>query len=178
IVHLPLFFSREVRDLIKAALEKAEDCTEAAQQELKDSLKKASDTIDKRQKLIRLADSSSYGWATVSEYEAHQLAEDDENDDNKITRAENRAGRKIKQKKAAAATQQQPKKFKWGNSQNVETTGNSSFRRPSQFSAPYTSFSRGKGGGACFLCGSFAHWKATCPRRYSFNKPATTTTGQ
>ena len=95
-------------------MEKAEDCTEAAQQELKDSLKKALETIDKRQKLICLTDSSSYGWATVSEYEAHQLA-DDENDDNKITRAENRAGRKIKQKKAAAATQQQPKKFKWDN---------------------------------------------------------------
>ena len=46
-----------------------------------------------------------------------QLADDE--DDNKITRAENRAGRKIKQKKASVATAQEQKRFKFDGSGNA-----------------------------------------------------------
>ena len=107
-----------------------EDCSDSAQFDLKASLDKSLEIIDRRQKLIRLADSSVYGWATVTEYKAHQLA-DDEDDDNKITRAENRAGRKIKQKKASAATAQEQKRFKFDDSGNAEAA-----RGPVQF--PFT----------------------------------------
>ena len=149
-----------------------EDCSDSAQFELKASLDKSLEIIDRRQKLIRLADSSVYGWATVTEYEAPQLA-DDEDDDNKITRAENRAGRKIKQKKASAATAQEQKRFKFDGSGNAEAARGGNFRRSSPVPFYSTSLHQSKGG-ACFVCGSLAHWKATCPRKFNFNKPATT----
>ena len=79
--------SREVKDLIVRALEYVQEESGA-----KATLNKAAKLLDSRQKLIRIADASPYGWATVSEYEAHEVA-DDESDDNKITRAENRAGK-------------------------------------------------------------------------------------
>ncbi|XP_022092958.1 uncharacterized protein LOC110980513 [Acanthaster planci] len=129
--------------------------------DIKASLAKAIEAIDKRQKLIRLADSSSYGWATVSEYKSHQLA-DNEDDDAKITRTENRAARKAKQKRAASTTtNQQQKKTKWDSSSSWASTSDSSFRRSSQ-SYPYLAGVSKFQGGSCFICGSFAHWRATC----------------
>jgi hypothetical protein len=67
------------------------------------SLKRAHEGIDEavdllghRNKLIKLADMSDSGWAVVNEYEAHQLADDSE-DEKRILKAEARASKKIRE---------------------------------------------------------------------------------
>ena len=44
----------------------------------KEELKQGLDMIAARQKRIKVADRSDYGWATVNEYEQDQLAADEE----------------------------------------------------------------------------------------------------
>lgn len=53
--------------------------------------------LHKRQKLIKLADSSEAGWDAVQEYESQDIASDDE-DDKKIRNARAASNRKRKQK--------------------------------------------------------------------------------
>ena len=64
-------------------------------------LEKGMSLLKERQKLILLADKSTYGWKTVLEYKHHDLAEDDE-DGKKIYRAETRAARTSKRFAARA----------------------------------------------------------------------------
>ena len=59
-----------------------------------------------RQKAIRIADRSEYGWATVEEYEEDELAANS-NDEKRLFRAEMRAGRRCK---AAAAKGEKKKR--------------------------------------------------------------------
>ena len=68
----------------------------------KKDLDKTKEAIDKgrvllteRQKLIKLAYKSPFGWKTVLEYKQHDLAADEENK-KKIYRAEARAAREVK----------------------------------------------------------------------------------
>ena len=163
---------REIKELLTRAIGQAEEDTEL-QATLKDALK----LINSRQKLIRIADTSQYGWATVSEYEAHEVATD-EDDDNKITRAENRAGRKVKQKKIATANQ--AKKFKRDPSPSADgpDPGAQFFRRPIQVVPVGHASTRAYSGGSCFICGSFAHWKSTCPKRRTATAASTASSSQ
>ena len=68
---------------------------ERAQQELEEGRH----LISKRQKVIKLADKSKFGWGTVNEYLMDELTSDDE-DANKIKKAEQRAARKSKERLA------------------------------------------------------------------------------
>ena len=61
----------------------------------KEELNKGISLINARQKIIKLADKSEFGWATVQEYVSDELA-DDEADASKIKKAEKRAAAKIK----------------------------------------------------------------------------------
>ena len=47
--------------------------------------------------MIKIADRSEHGWATVKEYEDDELAENSD-DEKRLFRAEARAGRKTRQK--------------------------------------------------------------------------------
>lgn len=61
--------------------------------------------IQKRQKLIKLADKSEAGWLVVDEYESDELAENSE-DDKKIRKAQDKAVRKKKQMQQARSKRQ------------------------------------------------------------------------
>ena len=54
--------------------------------------------LKERVKLLRIADSSQYGWATVQEYENNPVAQDEE-DDRKLKRASRRPPKKRQPKK-------------------------------------------------------------------------------
>ena len=53
--------------------------------------------ISLHQKSILIADRREHGWATVAEYEEDELA-DNSDDEKRLFRAEQRAGRKMRQK--------------------------------------------------------------------------------
>ena len=56
------------------------------------------DIVSHRQKLIKLADSSKHGWKIVEQYEAHQLA-DDSDDEKRIHKAEARCDKIVKEER-------------------------------------------------------------------------------
>ena len=61
----------------------------------KEELNKGISLINSRSKIIKLADKSEFGWATVQEYVSDEVA-DDEADASKIKKAEKRAAVKTK----------------------------------------------------------------------------------
>ena len=63
----------------------------------KQELEEGTQLIAKRQKVIKLADKSEFGWETVNEYLADDLASDDE-DAKRIKKAERSAARKVKER--------------------------------------------------------------------------------
>ena len=68
--------------------------------------------LHKRQKLIKLADSSEAGWDAVQEYESQDIASDDE-DDKKIGNARAAGNRKRKQKERERQQQSNKKLPTW-----------------------------------------------------------------
>ena len=109
--------------------------------------------VKRRIKLIKLADKSEYGWATVKEYESDELASDSE-DEKRIYRSERRAEKRVRQWNS--------KRFKknptgFQNSRSVNSNrelvpGASGFTRTADFNTRSTSASsvRPRPIGPCF----------------------------
>ena len=112
------------------------------------TLQEGKSIVLQRIKLIRIADKSSYGWDTVNQYEAEELASDSEYD-KKIYRSQRRAEKarkeKRQRKKAATSTSTTP--------QPIPTV---SSNRPTL--AARTAL------GPCYTCGLFGHLQAKCPQ--------------
>ena len=105
------------------------------------------DSLNHRQKLIKLADSSELGWKVVQEYESHPLA-DNSDDAKRMYRATARATRKMKQDRVRF--QRGPRLYSNQLSIVNSTPANQSFtyqpmRKP----------------GLCFSCGRSCH----CPKQ-------------
>ena len=93
---------------VKSAVNEAKDAVVAGKNEACIAkLNEGIELSDQRQKLILIADKSDYGWKTVGEYLDDELADDDQ-DANKMKKAEKEAQRKIAESRAAKATKARP----------------------------------------------------------------------
>ena len=138
----------------------------------KETILEAVEKLKKRNKSIKIADTSEGGWETVRQYESNPIASDTD-DENRINKAENRALRKRKfksNKKSSKPSSTVPPPQHLPNytvsSQQVP------FRDPQTWyggfplyhNTPSTSGSQRKvQQGGCYGCGSMQHWRNRCP---------------
>ena len=132
--------------------------TSTAVTDAKTKIAEGIDIIEKRQKLIKMTDSSPLGWKMVVEYEQNSLAENSD-DEKRMFKAEARAERKAKKVK-----KQEPKRFQ--SYAGYRSTWTPSFKDQDSLA----SFNRGgsderKKPGLCFACGKPGHWKVDCQAR-------------
>ena len=90
-------FNAEVQEKLVSASGALEDAPPDIEK-AKKILKEGEEIIKEWQKLIRVADRSEHGWATVNEYVTDELA-DDSDDEKRLFKAEARAGRKLQASK-------------------------------------------------------------------------------
>ena len=169
-------FNEEVRsklDSVKVALHETPPAIEKA----KFAIEEGEKLIHDRQKLIRRADRSEHGWATIEEYEDDELA-DNSDDEKKLFKAEAQAGRKLRQKLAKGGkgkkvfrkpgpgwwNKWQPNTFSFGQT-GLPTMGMDTPRHSSSASAAslQNNPSNLSQLGPCFLCGNMGHFKKSCP---------------
>lgn len=159
-------FNSDLREQLKQVLWAIENRkTDYAREILKDNCQ----SLKRRNKLLRIADSSEGGWETVRQYEANPVASDSD-DESKINRAESRALRK---KKALQNARKRPKPSATvgSGSYNQRTFGPAvplSFQpQPYQQHGSFRPFRYGNTSrtvlGPCFACGENTHLRRNCP---------------
>lgn len=119
------------------------------------------DILNHRQKLKRLADSSDAGWRVVMEYEAHPLAEN-EDDEKKIYRSQRDAERKLRQERKARNTRYSPFSRYGRYFQGQTLTPENKDIAGSSTTWNQTNVSAGRKPGTCFRCGRPGHWRNDC----------------
>ena len=137
---------------------------------VKKELEEGKKLLTDRQKLIKLADRSECGWATVSAYVTDDLA-DSPDDERRISKAEKSAKKALESKREKLRAKSGSTNYK-SNHASLSFVSDSrrgtddafkSFRQPFQFRQaaflPRTQFRRG----TCFACGSEGHWRNNCP---------------
>lgn len=83
------------------------DAMSAAMERAREALEEGEDLIIARQKVIRIADCSEYGWATVEDYKEDELAANSD-DEKRLYRTEMQAGMKSR---AAASKGKKKREF-------------------------------------------------------------------
>ena len=131
----------------------------------KQLLKKGSDMIRERQKLIKIADRSDQGWKTADEYEKDPVANDSD-DEKRIRKAESAA-----EKKATKERQKRQVKSRGFRGFRYPTWQREQWRPGAGAQPPFTSsalqqlrllpYTRRRE--PCFRCGAESHWARDCP---------------
>lgn len=135
-----------------------------SQKRTTDLVKKVIKDIEYRNKLIRMADKSPGGWATVKEYESDSLADDSE-DDRKIRAAEKRALQK--QSKKRRPNYPPSSTLSSGSQQHVRSVIQLPRFKQKQPSQDLRSGigKNPKSTDVCLLCSGVGHWKRDCPSK-------------
>lgn len=141
----------------------SDDKEKESLQKVNNSLDEGIKAIEKRQKHIKVADSSEFGWTTVQHYDSNPLAENAE-DEKRLEKAEKDAERESAKRRRDAGAK---RRRNW----TTETAGPSNKRGQTflQTSAPPPLMPHGQGQpkprvlGPCYRCGGFGHLVATCP---------------
>ena len=132
-----------------------------------------------------IANRSEHGWATVAEYEEDELADNSDNE-KRLFRAEQRAGRKMRQKgtkdaKKKGGPPRKPFRSSWFSSaqssgEHAHSSGTAAVMAPGLQllvpqvlgqgsrlpTVPATSLGSSQLG-PCFLCGKMDHYRKGCP---------------
>ena len=146
----------------------------------KESIKQGTVLVQERQKCIRMADRSEYGWDVVQEYQSDELAANSE-DEKRISKAEKAAEQRSQRKKKSAAAKggarglSQARSDWWRNRAVpfmplqggvAQAPGQWQFGGSRPFGAPTAGpmMKSGRVQGPCFACGEFGHLRSSCPR--------------
>ena len=136
---------------------------------IQQSLKRGKKIVAERQKLLKIADRSEFGWAVVAEYTADELAEDSD-DEKRINKAEKAAEKKAARKKKGPASRfrsavykrpYQPYQQPTPTTSPVAPSTPLSVRRPPPMIPTGTPRQLQ---GPCFACGQLGHIRAYCPK--------------
>lgn len=137
----------------------------------KEALEEGLVLIASRQKLIKIADRSEFGWAVVAEYEADDLASGSE-DERRLEKAEKAAEKKsLKKRKATAGASSRggATKMPYRSPAAVTSGQQVAFNRfqagvPSQQTSVKASVRPIGAVGPCYGCGEMGHLKRSCTK--------------
>ena len=151
---------------IPVSEESGSDAVDAAVTAARVELTEGRVDIASRQKRIRIADRSEYGWTTVELYEHDELASDSA-DEKKLEKAEKEAEKRVAKRKREKMSKRfkasSPERKKSG---SVDPQQHSS-RRVQSTGPPRGGMTRMIG--PCHKCGEMGHLVATCPQNRPTN---------